>query len=72
MRAINRSAGGKASAKIIAQVKALYDYNARNARELTFKAGDVINVTHKSTSGQWQGEFRGKTGTFPASLVQEV
>jgi len=71
IRAINRSAG-KTTQKVIAQVKALYDYPARNARELSFKAGDVINVTNKSTSGQWQGEFHGKTGTFPASLVQEV
>ena len=58
--------------KVLAQVKALYDYSARNARELSFKAGDVINVTQKSTSGQWQGEFHGKTGTFPASLVKEI
>jgi len=69
-RAINRAAG-QHSLKVLMQVKALYDYNARNARELSFRAGDVINVTHKSTSGQWQGEFHGKTGSFPASLVKE-
>jgi len=69
-RVINRSGAGT-KLKVVGQVKALYDYSARNARELSFRAGDVINVTSKSVSGQWQGEFHGKTGTFPASVVKE-
>eukprot|EP00005_Dracoamoeba_jomungandri_P003003 CAMPEP_0174260130 /NCGR_PEP_ID=MMETSP0439-20130205/8860_1 /TAXON_ID=0 /ORGANISM="Stereomyxa ramosa, Strain Chinc5" /LENGTH=1002 /DNA_ID=CAMNT_0015344305 /DNA_START=46 /DNA_END=3054 /DNA_ORIENTATION=- len=68
---INR---GNASKKltVICKVKALHDYDARNARELSFKAGDIIAVTQKSNSGPWQGEFGGKTGSFPATYVEEI
>eukprot|EP01087_Luapelamoeba_hula_P014225 TRINITY_DN4133_c0_g1_i1.p1 TRINITY_DN4133_c0_g1~~TRINITY_DN4133_c0_g1_i1.p1 ORF type:complete len:1005 (-),score=195.32 TRINITY_DN4133_c0_g1_i1:88-3102(-) len=69
---INRSAASQHGFKTIVQVKALHDYTARNARELSFKAGQIINVTQKSTSGEWQGEVQGKTGTFPAALVAEI
>jgi hypothetical protein len=54
------------------QVKAMYDYTAKNARELTFRAGEVINVTQKNNSGWWQGEIGGRRGVFPADYVQAL
>ncbi|ELR11773.1 myosin IF, putative [Acanthamoeba castellanii str. Neff] len=72
IRQITRAAGGAHGMAVIARAKAQHNYTARNARELTFKAGDIINVTQKSLSGTWQGELNGKTGSFPANLCVEV
>jgi len=72
IRQITKSAGGAHGMKVIARAKAVHDYTARNARELSFRAGDVINVTQKSLSGTWQGELNGKTGSFPANLCGDA
>jgi len=58
--------------EVVARAKALHDYTAKNARELTFKQGDIINVTKKNISGTWQGELYGKNGAFPSNLVQII
>jgi len=52
------------------QAIAQQSYLAKNARELSFEKGDVINVTHKDPSGTWQGELRSKRGQFPSNLVR--
>ncbi|KAL6052487.1 unconventional myosin-Ia [Balamuthia mandrillaris] len=70
-RQINRT-GVKRGMPVVCKVKAQHDYEARNARELSFRAGDIINVTQKSSSGTWQGELNGKTGAFPATYVLEI
>jgi len=73
MRQINRAGGiGSHAVNVVCTVKALHNYEARNARELSFKAGDVIQVTQKSISGNWQGLLHGKTGSFPANYVTEA
>lgn len=46
----------KSSVPIIRQVKALYDYQAASADELTFRAGDVIQVTKEADDGWWEGK----------------
>jgi myosin-1 len=68
-RRINKATDGKAvGAKWTAT--ALYRYEAKNAREISFEVGDVIAVTQKSATGLWQGECRGRRGAFPGNLVQ--
>ncbi|KAJ3021050.1 Unconventional myosin-Ie [Thoreauomyces humboldtii] len=52
------------------QCRALYDYEATEADELSFSAGDVINITNKDDEGWWKGEFRGKEGLFPANYTE--
>jgi len=68
-RRINRQANAKAPSTKW-QAKALYDYKAKNARELSFRAGQIIGVSQKSNSGWWQGECNGRRGVFPAEYVQ--
>lgn len=50
-------------------VKALEDYNAQSARELSFKKGDLVNVLVDNANGMWQGELKGKRGVFPSNFV---
>lgn len=48
---------------------ALYDYDAASDVELSFKAGDVINVKTITSDGWWTGELNGVQGQFPITYV---
>ncbi|KAL5334944.1 hypothetical protein BJX70DRAFT_376629 [Aspergillus crustosus] len=57
-------ARGKPSAK------ALYDYEAAEDNEISFPDGaEIINIEFPDDDW-WLGEYRGKTGLFPANYVQ--
>ena len=58
--------------KAVAKVRALYDYDATTADELSIKAGDVIVLVSDADSDWWQGEVNGITGTFPANYVERI
>ncbi|KAL6234287.1 hypothetical protein BDW75DRAFT_212607 [Aspergillus navahoensis] len=50
--------------------KALYDYEAAEDNELSFPEGaEIINIEFPDDDW-WLGEYRGKTGLFPANYVQ--
>jgi len=59
--------------KKLPTVKAIYAYQASEADELTFSAGDIIYVISKDDSGWWTGVKQGeqKKGLFPSNYVQE-
>jgi len=51
------------------QALALYDFDAREANELSFKSGDVVTVL--SQDGEWwTAELHGHTGTVPSNYMQ--
>merc|ERR1712063_62664 len=54
------------------KAKALYEYNAADATELSFAVGDIINVTKQDASGWWEGENKGKHGMFPGNYVELI
>lgn len=72
---MNRKAFGgsaaAAAARPVEQCIALIDYDALNADEISFRAGDVINVTGKgSASGFWEGYVA--VSSLPAMATVEV
>ena len=54
------------------QARALYDYDAANDDELTFKEGDVITILQKDQAGWWEGEINGRKGWVPANYIKEI
>eukprot|EP00730_Choanoeca_flexa_P019151 TRINITY_DN9345_c0_g3_i1.p1 TRINITY_DN9345_c0_g3~~TRINITY_DN9345_c0_g3_i1.p1 ORF type:complete len:1057 (+),score=322.91 TRINITY_DN9345_c0_g3_i1:85-3255(+) len=54
------------------QARALYDYDAQDADELTLKYGDIIFIVKKDASGWWQGKKGGKEGLVPANYLEEL
>ncbi|KAJ1568981.1 Unconventional myosin-Ie [Cladochytrium tenue] len=58
--------------KKLPQCRALYDYEATEADELSFKAGDLITIVSKDDEGWWTGSIRGKKGLFPGNYTEPV
>jgi len=48
---------------------AKYSWTARNEKELSFRAGQVVNVIHDDCNW-WYGECCGKEGFFPMNYVE--
>ncbi|PYI00098.1 SH3-domain-containing protein [Aspergillus ellipticus CBS 707.79] len=53
-------------------VTAVHDFAGQSAEDLAFREGDRIRVLKKtdSTDDWWEGELRGKKGSFPANYVE--
>ncbi|PWY72924.1 hypothetical protein BO70DRAFT_364706 [Aspergillus heteromorphus CBS 117.55] len=53
-------------------VTAVYDFDGESAGDLAFREGDRIRVLKKtdSTDDWWEGEVRGRKGSFPANYVE--
>jgi len=66
--------------KVARQIKycrALYDFDASNKAELSFKEHDIIKVLKTKTpsgvdDGWWEGEARGRLGLFPSLAVAPI
>ncbi|KRF85638.1 intersectin-1 isoform X2 [Drosophila virilis] len=54
--------------------RAVYEFNARNAEEITFVPGDIILVPLEQNAepGWLAGEINGHTGWFPESYVEKL
>lgn len=56
--------------------KAIYEYEGCNSDELSFPEGAIIRIISKDENGVddgwWKGELNGKTGVFPALVVEEL
>lgn len=63
----------KAAAPAVSYVVALYDYTAQADGDLSFQAGDRIEVVERtqSTEDWWTGKLHGQQGIFPGNYVRD-
>jgi len=52
--------------------QALYDFEAENGNELSFKEGDMIILKAKLDENWFEGSLNGKTGCFPINYVNVI
>ncbi|KAI0479956.1 BAR domain-containing protein [Xylaria cf. heliscus] len=61
-----------AGAAAVETVTALYDYSAQAEGDLSFRAGDIIEIVNKTPNENewWTGKINGKQGQFPGNYVK--
>jgi signal transducing adaptor molecule len=60
------------TAATVSRVKALFDFQATDPDELTFRKGDIIAVLESVYKDWWKGLLRGQTGIFPLNYVEKL
>ncbi|XP_076073829.1 uncharacterized protein LOC143045293 isoform X29 [Mytilus galloprovincialis] len=56
--------------KIHGKAKAVYNFNAQNPRELSFRKGDIIYLLRQIDKNWFEGERYGRSGLFPVNYVE--
>ena len=66
------SRGTQRAMSLMSRVRAVYDYDAQEAGELSLRAGDIILVTKAKRTSQdwWEGIVSDRKGLFPANYVE--
>ncbi|KAF2397725.1 reduced viability upon starvation protein-like protein [Trichodelitschia bisporula] len=61
-----------AAAPVVETATALYDYEAQAEGDLSFSAGEVIEIVTKTQNQNewWTGKINGREGVFPGNYVQ--
>ncbi|KAK2891245.1 hypothetical protein Q8A67_013888 [Cirrhinus molitorella] len=52
--------------------RAIYDFKAQTAKELTFKKGETVYITRQIDNNWYEGEHHGHVGIFPISYVEKI
>lgn len=60
------------TAASVSRVRALFDFQATDPDELTFRKGDIIAVLESVYKDWWKGLLRGQTGIFPLNYVEKL
>ncbi|XP_013083230.2 SLIT-ROBO Rho GTPase-activating protein 1-like isoform X3 [Biomphalaria glabrata] len=53
----------------VIEATALFDFDARSPRELSFKRGDVLVLYNQVSQDWWEGCFHGKEGLIPDKYI---
>lgn len=58
----------------VVQARAVWGYNEDKAEpgDLSFAAGDLIEIVDETNADWWKGKVKGRQGLFPSSYVERV
>ncbi|EJD06422.1 uncharacterized protein FOMMEDRAFT_138398 [Fomitiporia mediterranea MF3/22] len=56
------------------QARALWDYNENGSdpNDLSFRAGDIIDIVSETNADWWTGRINNKQGLFPSNYVEKL
>jgi len=52
------------------KAKAIYNFDAQNEKELSFKKGDILDLTHTVDDNWLEGTVDGRSGIFPKTYIK--
>ncbi|KAJ7284650.1 SH3 domain-containing protein [Mycena rebaudengoi] len=63
-----------AAAPSVVQARALWAYNenGQDADDLSFSAGDIIEIVKEENADWWMGKIHGKEALFPSAYVEKI
>ena len=53
----------------VMEATAVFDFEARSPRELSFKRGETLVLYNKMSADWWEGCFKGKEGLIPDKYI---
>lgn len=53
-------------------MEATFDFTGQESGDLSFKAGDIIDVTGQEDDMWWRGTVNGRSGIFPSNYVKST
>jgi len=53
-------------------MRAIFDYSAEEADELSFAVGDILYILDQSEDDWWKARCKGKEGLIPSNLVESA
>jgi len=57
---------------LAARSRALWAYNGEDPTDLSFAAGDIIEIVDETNADWWTGKANGKQGLFPSTYVVKL
>ncbi|KAF4613907.1 hypothetical protein D9613_007853 [Agrocybe pediades] len=60
------------AAPSVPQAKALWAYRGDDADDLSFEAGDIVEIVEETNADWWMGRCHGKQGLFPSTYVERI
>lgn len=54
------------------EARAIWDWASEDHNDLSFNAGDIIEIVQETNADWWTGKSKGKQGLFPATYVERL
>ncbi|KIK41713.1 hypothetical protein CY34DRAFT_84960 [Suillus luteus UH-Slu-Lm8-n1] len=54
------------------EARAIWDWTSEDPNDLSFHAGDIIEIVQETNADWWTGKSKGKQGLFPATYVERL
>ncbi|KAH7928053.1 SH3-domain-containing protein [Leucogyrophana mollusca] len=54
------------------EARAIWDWSSEDPNDVSFNAGDIIEIISETNEDWWTGRHKGKQGLFPSNYVEKI